>query len=274
MTLLPIFVVYLLCLTSTNVYSKTFYPLMRNNDNLNSILQSRQKRHTPLDTSKLCKAFGCKNGHCKESELRKYRIVCECFSGYKGTLCDRLQCPYPCGKHGTCVKTGQSLRCKCNVGYYGLTCNKRAKLQKGSGKSMGNQFKGLSGIAIPASIGFRTSQPLFKVNQMKGWFSSSISSKLSDIKFSDFHSHAVIDTSVKPDVCAPGFQCYHGKCNREALAYGMFQCICKQNFTGLFCEKKCTLKCQNGGHCMVLDDGHQLCSCPFNYGGNYCEKPE
>lgn len=230
----------------------------------------RAKRHVVFDNEKLCKAVGCVNGYCKESELRKYRIVCECFTGYEGTLCDKLKCPYDCGKHGTCARKGPILYCKCDKGFYGAKCDSFVQTQSKLSTHIASKslLKALGSMLLGPAPTY--SNPDAVITAKNDWFPHTASPK--HVKFSEFHSHAEIDTSVKPDVCAPGFQCYHGHCDREAMAYGLFQCLCKPNYTGLFCEKRCTLNCQNGGTCMVLDDGHQLCSCPFNFTGHYCEK--
>jgi hypothetical protein len=230
----------------------------------------RAKRHVVFDNTKLCKAVGCVNGFCKESELKKYRIVCECFTGYEGTLCDKLKCPYDCGTHGTCARKGSILYCKCNEGYFGARCDSLAQNQSKPSPKVGSSsmLKAIGSVLLGSANVYETPNAIKTAR--KNWFANTASPK--HVKFSEFHSHAEIDKSVKPDVCVPGFQCYHGHCDRESMAYGLFQCLCKPNYTGLFCEKRCTLKCKNGGSCIVLNDGHQLCSCPFNFTGHYCEK--
>lgn len=230
--------------------------------------KTRVKRHVVLDNDKLCKAVGCVNGYCKESELRKYRIVCECFTGYKGKLCDRPKCPYDCGKHGTCSRKGPILYCKCDKGFFGAKCDSFAQTRAHIAPRLASKslLKAFGGILLDSSSGYQPQNSL--LSSRSSWFAHTASPK----HFSEFHSHAEIDKSIKPDVCAPGFQCYHGHCDRIAMSYGLFQCLCKTNYTGLFCEKRCTLSCKNGGRCMVLDDGHQLCSCPFNFTGHFCEK--
>lgn len=228
----------------------------------------RQKRHVVLDNNKLCKAVGCVNGYCKESELRNYRIVCECFTGYEGTLCDKLKCPYDCGQHGTCARKGSAVYCKCDQGFYGAKCESYSQTHPSI--STDPQYASTSLLRVIGSVISVYDAQNPAMNMKDTWYSQTASPK--HMKFSEFHSHAEIDTSVEPDICAPGFQCYHGNCDREAMSYGLFQCLCKFNYTGLFCEKRCTLDCKNGGTCMVLDDGHQLCSCPFDFTGHYCEK--
>lgn len=228
----------------------------------------RSKRHVILDNEKLCNAVGCVNGYCKESELRNYRIVCECFTGYEGKLCDRLKCPYDCGKHGKCVRNGLTMYCKCDEGYYGRTCDSRAKHSAKMPTHISSKafMKALNSVIFRAPSKYNA-----KAAVKRTWFAHTVSPK---IKFSEFHSHAEIDTSVKPDLCAPGFQCYHGRCDRKSIMkYGIFRCRCKKNYAGLFCDKRCTLSCKNNGSCMVLNDGHQKCDCPFSHTGHYCEKP-
>lgn len=233
----------------------------------------RHKRHVVLDNNKLCKAVGCVNGYCKESELRNYRIVCECFAGYEGTLCDKPKCPYDCGQHGTCTRKGSIVYCKCDSGFYGAKCDSfeqpTSLLSPPSRFASKQLLKALGGVILGRSESYDTQNSV--LNSKDTWLAHTASPK--HVKFSEFHSHAEIDTNVEPDICAPGFQCYHGICDREAMSFGLFQCLCNPNYTGLFCEKRCTLDCKNGGTCMVLDDGHQLCSCPFNFTGHYCEKP-
>lgn len=235
---------------------------------LESLRENRWRRHTPLDSSQICKVFGCKNGHCKESELRNFRIVCECFPGYEGTLCDRLKCPYDCGTHGTCSRVGNIMFCKCDEGYSGTTCNTLNTTPLISPQSILTVLDNL--IKGRQSNVFSQNQRAVARTDESSWFSHRAKTA-PNVRFTDFLSHAEIDTNVKPDVCAPGFQCYHGKCDRDSMTYGRFQCKCNTDFTGLFCEKRCTLKCQNGGTCMVLEDGHQYCACPFNLTGVYCQ---
>ena len=237
----------------------------------------RTKRHSLLNSSKICKAFGCKNGECVQSELRNYRIICSCYSGYEGRLCDRLVCPYDCGLHGTCVKDEGMLYCKCDRGYLGVSCNSTEVLTKkendvsktSSAKMKLNlNSKLLSIDSVRATSKFvHPKTKTYNEKKRKSWLSH---------KFrphpSDFHSHAEIDTSVRPEICAPGFKCYHGRCDRDAMSYGIFRCLCQENYSGLFCEKRCTLNCLNDGYCTVLDDGHQYCVCPFEFTGYYCEK--
>lgn len=241
------------------------------------VTNSRTRRHTTLDNSKLCKAFGCVNGYCKESEIRNFRIVCECFPGYEGKLCDRHKCPFDCGSHGTCARKGHILYCKCDEGYHGAKCDSFAQpITQSNTESLiasKSLMETLGGLVIRSEGNFKQRKDsMLTLGNSKSWYSLN-SDPVNQIKFTDFHSHAEIDTSVKPDVCAPGFQCYHGQCDRDAMAFGVFQCLCKPNFTGLFCEKRCTLNCQNEGKCMVLQDGHQFCSCPFNFTGHYCQTP-
>ena len=240
--------------------------------NLYASILKRSKRHTQLSSSQLCQAFGCVNGECVASEMRNFRIVCSCFTGYEGKLCDRLACPYDCGKHGTCVKEEEMMYCQCDQGYYGVNCNStelsshidpdtsHRKLTLESNIMPLNSF-----VNIPKSV--RPKTKVFNSKTRKRWFSHKFIPH-----WKDFHSHAEIDKSVAPDICAPGFKCYHGRCDRESMSYGIFKCLCQENYSGLFCEKKCTLKCKNDGYCTVLDDGHQYCICPFDFTGHYCEK--
>jgi len=237
---------------------------------------SRTRRHTTMDNTKLCKAFGCVNGYCKDSEIRNFRIVCECFPGFEGNLCDRHKCPFDCGNHGTCARKGHILYCKCDEGYHGAKCDSYAQpITQSNAQSLvapKSLMEALGGLVITSDGNFKPKGTVLSLSNSKSWYSLN-SEPVNQIKFTDFHSHAEIDTSVKADVCAPGFQCYHGHCDRDAMAFGVFQCLCKPNFTGLFCEKRCTLNCQNDGKCMVLQDGHQFCSCPFNFTGHYCQTP-
>ena len=237
----------------------------------------RTKRHSVLNSSKICKAFGCKNGECVQSEMRNYRIICSCYSGYEGRLCDRLVCPYDCGPHGTCVKDEGMLYCKCDSGYFGVSCNKTEvniqtenDVAKSSAADMklNVNTKLLSIDSVkPTSKFVYPKTKTYKQKKRKAWLSHKFRPHLSD-----FHSHAEIDTSVKPEICAPGFKCYHGRCDRDAMSYGIFRCLCQESYSGLFCEKRCTLHCLNDGYCTVLDDGHQYCVCPFDFKGYYCEK--
>ena len=244
----------------------------------NSYKFKRNKRHSPLNSSQLCKAFGCVNGECVAAEMKNFRIVCSCYTGYEGKLCDRLVCPYYCGRHGTCVKEEEMLYCKCDEGYYGITCNStmpinspnidihdvstgsRTKLNLKAKVLPLNSFKAKPKFINPKTKGFIS-------KSRKRWFSQKYRPHVKD-----FHSHAVVDTSVSPEICAPGFKCYHGRCDREKMSYGIFRCLCQENYSGLFCEKRCTLNCLNDGYCTVLDDGHQYCICPFDFTGYYCEK--
>ena len=230
----------------------------------------RNRRHSPLNSSQLCKAFGCVNGECVASEMKNFRIVCSCYAGYEGKLCDRLICPYSCGQHGTCMKEEEMLYCQCDHGYYGVTCNSTTQVNLRDSENNDKPSK-IKAKVIPldpfkAIPKFRRPKTkTFTSKTRRRWFSQ---------KFNPhrFHSHAEIDTSVSPEQCAPGFKCYHGRCDREAMSYGIFRCLCQENYSGLFCEKKCTLNCYNDGYCTVLDDGHQYCVCPFDFTGHYCEK--
>jgi len=239
----------------------------------------RNKRHTTFDSSEVCRAFGCKNGFCKEGELRNFRIVCECFTGYAGKLCDRLKCPYECGPHGTCTRKGQLMFCKCDKNYQGTRCDTYTSPMTSSKEPQGLVAKkplmdALSVILSGQLDNYQQPNSIYPPIISQSTWLRPPSSAYRGIKFSDFHSHAEVDMSVAPDVCAPGFECFHGHCDRNLLSMGVFACVCKANYTGLFCEKRCTLSCQNNGTCLVQDDGHQLCSCPFNFTGHYCERRE
>ena len=53
----------------------------------------------------------------------------------------------------------------------------------------------------------------------------------------------------------------------------IFNCICQNNYEGLFCEinNECkNITCLNNGNC-VADFTNETCLCPSYYSGTYCE---
>ncbi|KAI1693664.1 amiloride-sensitive sodium channel domain-containing protein [Ditylenchus destructor] len=102
----------------------------------------------------------------------------------------------------------------------------------------------------------------------------------------------------QPQNCAPNRE-FCNNCNKIGTKYCSFNlsfideiqgkspCVCKENFTGVYCETKlpeacaknecvCNKKknrCRNGGLCFYNGTGEYLCRCPAGYTGRDCAKP-
>jgi 3-phytase len=66
--------------------------------------------------SPICEACS-KNGYCLKSGKS---TDCQCFVGFKGKSCDKIQCVDDCSGNGKCV--GPNI-CKCEPGWGGLHCS-------------------------------------------------------------------------------------------------------------------------------------------------------
>ncbi|WAR24798.1 TOLL-like protein [Mya arenaria] len=97
------------------------------------------------------------------------------------------------------------------------------------------------------------------------------------IKINDEYQCKLHIDPAKSDVlkvCGPGFECYHGVCDMEALKKNSYVCICERNYVGQFCNVKCPLDCGDYGHCdVLLVDNTFKCFCRWNYTGLNCSEP-
>ncbi|KAL3868945.1 hypothetical protein ACJMK2_041693 [Sinanodonta woodiana] len=206
------------------------------------------KRQAVVDKSKICKALGCLNGVCKEEAILDFRIVCICNDGFEGKLCDIPICPMPCGRHGKCLLKNNVKQCECGSGYFGPTCNQTSNyelriqvqtISRNPEKFISN-FKHLSNK--PTKDGQLTRSAVEK--DLKTW--------------------------IRPDVCAPGFECKHGRCDQVLLSENKLRCNCDEGWSGVFCDRPCTMQCQNNGYCYADRYGNQFCICPWGFTGNLC----
>lgn len=62
--------------------------------------------------------------------------------------------------------------------------------------------------------------------------------------------------------------CRHGRCaGKPPFVY----CDCDDGWTGEFCEKECSLRCDNGGRCNVdAETKGQYCNCIYPWRGKTC----
>ena len=49
------------------------------------------------------------------------------------------------------------------------------------------------------------------------------------------------------------------------------QCVCPEDRSGEYCEKKLCEHCRNGGYCSFKDNKNATCICPYPFEGNNCE---
>lgn len=59
------------------------------------------------------------NGFCGQSVDSPGTLICSCFAGFAGDVCDSHNCRLNCASHGECVGANQ---CSCDEGWGGLYC--------------------------------------------------------------------------------------------------------------------------------------------------------
>lgn len=83
--------------------------------------------------------------------------------------------------------------------------------------------------------------------------------------FKETYTQVCVYDSVQP---CHKFNCVHGECEARN---GSYSCECTAGWTGIFCNKPCSLDCGPNGHCVVMG-GDPACECQHNYTGVRCDE--
>ena len=88
-----------------------------------------------------------------------------------------------------------------------------------------------------------------------------------DFNLKDAYRQACVHDSVQP---CHKFNCVHGECESRN---GSYSCGCRAGWTGIFCNKPCSLDCGPRGQCVVMArGGDPACECQRNYTGLHCDQ--
>lgn len=185
----------------------------------------------------LCYNIGCRSpgGSCDYNAFRlEGKILCSCNKNYTGDLCQH-RCSIDCGEHGKCAVFGPKEVCLCSEGYTGVNCS-------------------IKETDIRLDHGMKESNPV-----------------------SHNALHADRGNGCSPVIMKQNFPCNlnNGVCVKNRTDFGfMYSCVCKEGWTGTFCNVPCNKTCLNGGYCHVMSSGRQYCLCNWNTFGEFCEKPQ
>ncbi|KFD70664.1 hypothetical protein M514_13620 [Trichuris suis] len=196
------------------------------------------------DTSENCTALSCHNaGHCVSP--KGISAWCSCPPDYAGSFCERdFKCDsVPCQNGGTCTRdlrpgSEENSYCDCPYGFFGRYC----QFKKGECE---NNLCANGSTCIPGTDMYKCACP----KGIGGRFCRKV---LPDCELE----------------CTNG-----GTCSKSD---NVTKCVCQKGFTGDRCEIEMdacyNVTCQNGGTCMLKDDGGSKCVCPFGFIGLHCER--
>ncbi|KAL3803364.1 hypothetical protein HJC23_009328 [Cyclotella cryptica] len=168
--------------------------------------------------------------------------LCECEFGFYGDQCEK-SCPSSCELENTST-CGTNGKCLCKSGFFGERCENPCPLScQHGGQCVMEDLHG--------AMEFNTFHCECPPTHRGGLCEDPISFTCDD----DFD-------------CMPYGTCGHN-----------LSCVCKSGHWGEQCEKKCPLKCQNGGQCVMIDEHGGLesenefyCRCEMGFKGGLCQE--
>lgn len=213
-----------------------------------SFFLTRLKRaRAGFNAHNICRALGCKHGHCDPTEMAQFRFVCKCEKNYTGTFCDEL-CAKDCGEHGECILGGPSKSeefCRCEWGYTGPYCRQPQNIN-------------ILGSSSPDSGN----------NEV-----TLVVKETDTINKTSLDVDITITEEDRNRTCLPGFVCQHGLCDEVSLEDSKARCLCETGWTGDFCQHRCDLYCSGSGQCHFdAKKEEKVCLCDVGFSGPNCGK--
>ncbi|XP_068707230.1 fibropellin-1-like [Montipora foliosa] len=233
----------------------------------------------------------CKNeGLCTEVK-NKDGYMCICKEGFVGDNCERNDpcAPNPCQNSGTCLEahTKRGYHCLCTQGWRGYVCDRQDLCSpKSPCLHGGTCFNALDTFIChcpPRYTGNNcTTDKCDRCDEQANCLTGTCECKHGFV--GNGFTCIPVGNPCQPNPCENG-----GTCNR---GHGgkLFECVCKEGFTGNKCEvskSACVSSpCVNGGTCVdaTNNDGSVLegvlftnhsqykCVCAKGYAGQNCQK--